>query len=83
MSDEDKALIEGRCCAVCKHCFYTGLPGAFGCEFTVFVDPFDTCDKWESDEKFVEDADEIMKSLDKCIDEMEKIREKFDREGCF
>ena len=47
MDDEEIALIEGRCCAVCKHCFYTGLPGAFGCEYVVFVDPFDTCDKWE------------------------------------
>ena len=47
MEDEEIALIEGRCCAVCKHCFYTGLPGAYACKYKVFTDIFDTCEKWE------------------------------------
>ena len=51
LDEEGKALVEAKCCDVCKHCFYTGLPGAYACEFRGFTDIFDTCDKWEmSDE---------------------------------
>ena len=52
IDEEGKALIESKCCAVCKHCFYTGLPGAYACEFKGFTDIFDTCDKWELSEDF-------------------------------
>ena len=37
------------CCA-CKHCFYTGLPGAYACElkeFPAFTDPMGSCEKYE------------------------------------
>lgn len=54
MDEEGIALIENRCCAVCKHCFYSGLPGAYACEYKGFVDVFETCDKWELDEQFNE-----------------------------
>ena len=32
------------CCDICKHCFYTGLPGAYACELkSAFVDLYDYC----------------------------------------
>ena len=40
---EEKLL---PCCVICKHCFYTGLPGAYACELKpspAFVDVFDYC----------------------------------------
>lgn len=45
---ELEGLIKGKCCAVCKHCYYTGLPGAVACEITEkFTDHFDSCEKFE------------------------------------
>lgn len=52
LDEEGKAYIEAKLCDVCKHCFYTGLPGAVACEITgKFTDYFDTCEKWELDDK--------------------------------
>lgn len=55
MKDEVKALIEAKCCIVCKFCYYTGLPGAYACLFTSFTDVFDTCEDWELNERMLED----------------------------
>ena len=41
------------CCDICKHCFYTGLPGAYACEMKpspAFVDLFDYCSDFEKAE---------------------------------
>jgi hypothetical protein len=51
LDEEGKYFLSNRCCIICKHCFYTGLPGAYGCIYRIFTDIYDTCDKWEmSDE---------------------------------
>ena len=56
ISEECKVYIEAKLCDVCKHCFYTGLPGAVACEITgEFTDYSDTCEKWEICEEY-EDA---------------------------
>ena len=47
LDEEEQALVTNRCCIICKHCFYTGLPGAYGCTYRFFTDIYDTCDKWE------------------------------------
>ena len=54
LDEEEKALVENTCCAVCKYCVYSGLPGAYCCVNKVvdngpygFIDLFSTCDKWE------------------------------------
>ena len=47
IDEEGKALITNRCCIVCKHCFYTGLYGAYGCTYRIFTDVYDSCEKWE------------------------------------
>ena len=58
MTEEERA-IEDKCCWICKHCFYTGLPGAYGCDVgeSPFVDLYDTCDKWELDGEFTEGSE--------------------------
>lgn len=48
LDEEGKALITNRCCIVCKHCFYTGLYGAYGCTYRIFTDVYDSCEKWEA-----------------------------------
>ena len=53
IDDEYKGLVESKACAVCKHCFYTGLPGAYACDYKGFVDLFDTCDDWEQEDENV------------------------------
>lgn len=58
LDEEGEALVEAKCCDVCKHFFYTGLPGAYACDHKGFVDVLDTCDDWEmSDEIGVENED--------------------------
>ena len=52
LDEEGKAYIEAKLCDVCKHCFYTGLPGAYACEYKGFIDLFDTCEEWELSEEF-------------------------------
>ena len=52
IDDEGKALVESKCCAVCKHCFYSGLPGAYACKYTVFTDLFDTCEHFELSDEY-------------------------------
>lgn len=52
LDEEGKALVEAKFCVACKHCFYTGLPGAYACGFKGFTDIFDTCDNWELNEDF-------------------------------
>lgn len=42
------------CCDICKHCFYTNLPGAYACEHKGFTDLFDVCDKYEEAEWYTE-----------------------------
>lgn len=55
LNEEGKAYIEAKLCDVCKHCFYTGLPGAVACEITgKFTDYSDTCEKWELADMFWE-----------------------------
>lgn len=53
LDEEGKALVESKACAVCKHCFYTGLPGAYACDYKGFVDVFDTRDDWEQEDENV------------------------------
>ena len=55
INEEGQAYIDSKCCVVCKHCFYSGLPGAVACEYKGFTDHFDTCDKWELSEEFFDE----------------------------
>lgn len=70
MSDPEEYY--GDVCCNCKHCSYSGFPGAFACELKpmpdAFTEPLDTCDSFVGNEHWrpLRNLNEVMEALDVC-----------------